>query len=200
MTSPFQLTGVWSRTARRRELRRLWHIPPRTNPTLIQTALSRQPFTNQSSRRQNDQQRQKRPMPPAAAPDQSTPVPSTIGSLDVLGDVPVPTTAIDFCYYDGFMLDSGKKVTDGDGVLLYGGEAFRWRPWVARDGAPSLRLLDERGFWDGPKEAFGVFEGMWPRPGMFPFLSSPFFFPPPLFWRESLGFLSCSNWLKTKKK
>ncbi|KAK8169217.1 hypothetical protein BKA80DRAFT_269038 [Phyllosticta citrichinensis] len=51
------------------------------------------------------------------------------GALDVLASMPPPTTAIDATHPDGFSLNSGIEVT-GAGVLLYGGEAFKWRPWV----------------------------------------------------------------------
>ncbi|KAI2792638.1 hypothetical protein POX_b02678 [Penicillium oxalicum] len=53
------------------------------------------------------------------------------GTLDVLGNTPVPSTAIDACLDSGFHLNSGVKITGGDALLLVGGEAFSWRPWKA---------------------------------------------------------------------
>jgi NADH dehydrogenase [ubiquinone] 1 alpha subcomplex assembly factor 3 len=64
--------------------------------------------------------------------------------------------------YDGFQLNSGTKILDGNGVLLVGGEAFVWRPWVAKE---SKVLVNPKGQWDIPKEAFGLLELLWPRPG-----------------------------------
>ncbi|KAJ2894379.1 hypothetical protein MKZ38_007692 [Zalerion maritima] len=131
-------------------------------------------------RQRKEHQRPSRPPHPAPPPPKSRGVPgeanqsiegrqpkpeSDLGSLDVLGDVPPPATSVDMCFYDGFKLNSGAVVSGGDGVILYGGEAFRWRPWVARDGA-ALRLLNSKGQWDTANEAFQMFEGLWPRPDM----------------------------------
>lgn len=88
--------------------------------------------------------------------------PASFKDLDVLGNTPVPSTSVDVCMYDGFGLNSGITITDGDGALLVDGEAFTWRPW-AITGA--MRLLNDKGQFDVPAEAFGVFDMLWPRPG-----------------------------------
>ncbi|KAI1410111.1 hypothetical protein F5Y13DRAFT_77010 [Hypoxylon sp. FL1857] len=85
------------------------------------------------------------------------------GALDVLGNTPIPSTAIDVCASDGFHLNSGAKVLDGSGVLLVGGEAFSWRPWLARG---EKRLLNKKGQWEVPKETFGLLSLLWPRPDL----------------------------------
>ncbi|KAI0145780.1 hypothetical protein F4776DRAFT_607943 [Hypoxylon sp. NC0597] len=84
------------------------------------------------------------------------------GALDVLGNTPIPSTAVDVCTSDGFHLNSGAKVLGGSGVLLVGGEAFSWRPWLARG---EKRLLNQKGQWEVPNETFGLLSLVWPRPG-----------------------------------
>ena len=82
--------------------------------------------------------------------------------MDVLGDAPVPTTAVENCVPTGFFLDGGARVTDGSGVLLVNGEAFRWRPWEA---SGKMEVLNKRGQFEVPGDAFGVLDLVWPRPG-----------------------------------
>lgn len=91
------------------------------------------------------------------------------GSLDVLGNIPAPTTAIDACLSDGFHLDNGLKIGGGSGCLLVAGEAFSWRPWEAFGSGGDerkRRMLNEKGQWDVQKEAWGVLDLVWPKPGM----------------------------------
>jgi NADH dehydrogenase [ubiquinone] 1 alpha subcomplex assembly factor 3 len=88
--------------------------------------------------------------------------------MDMLGSTPAPSTSVDICMPDGFALNSGVRITDGDGALLVGGDAFAWRPW--REG---MSLLNKKGQWDVPAEAFGLLGLVWPRPGTF-LLSFPF--------------------------
>lgn len=90
------------------------------------------------------------------------------GSLNVLGNSPPPTTAIDACLSDGFHLDNGLKIIGGRGCLLVGGEAFSWRPWLAGERArPSGkgRMMNKKGQWDVEKEAWGLLDLVWPKPG-----------------------------------
>ena len=65
---------------------------------------------------------------PASKEDTQT----DFGALDVLGGMPPPTTGIVACMEDGFALNNGSRIT-GAGVMLVGGEAFKWRPWI-REG------------------------------------------------------------------
>ena len=84
---------------------------------------------------------------------------------------------------DGFALDSGLKVT-GAGVLLIGGEAFKWRPWV-REGrkegtigsgasgddvkgvrGPAGRLQNDKGQLEIDRHAWGVLDLVWPKPDL----------------------------------
>jgi len=82
----------------------------------------------------------------------------------MLGDIPVPSTSIDVCHADGFVLNSGVQVRGGSGVLLVGGEAFSWRPWEAKG---SKKLVNEKGQWEVPSEVWGVLGVVWPKPGRF---------------------------------
>lgn len=84
------------------------------------------------------------------------------GSLNVLGNSPAPTTAIDACHHDGFLLNSGQRIAGGSGCLLVGGEAFSWRPWEGRGG----KLVNKKGQWECGNEAWGVLDLVWPKPGM----------------------------------
>lgn len=83
--------------------------------------------------------------------------------LDVLGDVPVPSTAVDACLPAGFKLNNSLRTSDGSGVLLVGGEAFRWRPWLASE-SKSKRLLNAKGQWHVDSSSLGLLGSVWPRP------------------------------------
>jgi hypothetical protein len=92
------------------------------------------------------------------------------GALDVLGNTPVPSTAIDACLDSGFHLNSGVKITGGDALLLVGGEAFSWRPWKAFEGAENDRaakasMINAKGQFELDEEAWGLLSVVWPRPG-----------------------------------
>jgi len=95
--------------------------------------------------------------------------PTDFASMDVLANTPVPSTAIDICQSDGFHLNSGAKILEGAGVILVGGEAFEWRPWLPRG---EHRLLNSKGQWDIANEALGPLSLLWPRPGAFFFITS----------------------------
>jgi hypothetical protein len=101
------------------------------------------------------------------------------GALDVLRNTAAPATSIDATTSDGFALNNQMRVS-GCGLLLVGGEAFRWRPWVregrkegtvgeggAGDDAMTGRLLNGKGQWEVQEGAWGILELCWPKPGMF---------------------------------
>ena len=103
-------------------------------------------------------------------PESSEQTQTNFASLDVLGNVPPPTTAVDMCLADGFQLDNGTKIRNGDGVLLVGGEAFAWRPWKtgAGDGRSNATaaMVNAKGqFAVDAEEAWGLLGLVWPRPG-----------------------------------
>jgi hypothetical protein len=80
--------------------------------------------------------------------------------MDVLGDTPVPSTSVDICMSEGFKLNNGITVIDGSGIILVSGEAFAWRPWGA-----AKKLVNAKGQWEVPMEAFNLLGLLWPRPG-----------------------------------
>jgi hypothetical protein len=93
--------------------------------------------------------------------------------LDVLRNTAAPATAIDVCTNDGFAMNNGMRVS-GSGLLLVGGEAFRWKPWLRADrpeatGSAGLTgtLVNEKGQWEVPHEAWGLLDLVWPKPGAF---------------------------------
>lgn len=116
-------------------------------------------------------------LPPSKSSDRGPPskedTQTDFGSMNVLGNTPPPTTAIDACLSDGFHLDNGLKIGGGSGCLLVAGEAFSWRPWEAgrrESGSAKGRMVNRKGQWDVEREAWGVLDLVWPKPGMFYFL------------------------------
>ncbi|KAI2637521.1 hypothetical protein GGS21DRAFT_511903 [Xylaria nigripes] len=89
--------------------------------------------------------------------------PTDFAALDVLGNTPAPSTIVDVCMSDGFKLNSGAKILDGSGVILVGGEAFAWRPWLLRG---ENRLLNTKGQWEIPNETLSLLSLLWPRPDL----------------------------------
>ncbi|KAF3015242.1 hypothetical protein E8E14_000871 [Neopestalotiopsis sp. 37M] len=96
------------------------------------------------------------------------PAATSLGLLDVLGNIPAPSTSVDICMSSGFVLNSGARVTDGSGIILVGGEAFRWRPWElspsASEGKPHLQ--NKKGQYDVPPPSLSLFAHLWPRPDL----------------------------------
>ena len=107
-------------------------------------------------------------------------------ALNVLGGTANPSTSVDICTTDGFMLDSGLQIVDGNGVVLTASEAFVWRPWMAgkafeggrvvngedlrrgrTEGERTGGVVNAKGQWEIAEEAWGVFRALWPKPGTF---------------------------------
>ena len=140
-------------------------------------------------------------LPPSSPPSTTSRGPPSdettqtdFNTMDVLGNTPPPTTAIDACLSDGFHLNNGVKIGGGSGCLLVGGEAFGWRPWEAmvqgREGKTGM--VNTKGQWDVGDGAWGVLEVVWPKPGNIFSSPSPFnqFF--------SMSYLALSFWLGEK--
>lgn len=99
------------------------------------------------------------------------PAQTSLGLLDILGNTPAPSTSVDICMSSGFQLNSGMRVTDGSGVLLVGGEAFRWRPWESSSSTsttskPNWRLQNKKGQYDIPPQSLNLLSQLWPRPDL----------------------------------
>ncbi|KAF2186476.1 hypothetical protein K469DRAFT_572500 [Zopfia rhizophila CBS 207.26] len=121
------------------------------------------------------------PKPPKSrdrGPKSNEETQTDFGALDVLRNTAAPATAIDACTTDGFALNNQMKIS-GSGVLLVGGEAFRWRPWLRKDRKEGTvekggvgdyemtgRLKNAKGQWEVQKEAWGVLELVWPKPDL----------------------------------
>lgn len=101
--------------------------------------------------------------PPPEDPQTNTSMRTDLGALDIFTDVAPPATSIDACLDDGFHLNSGVKITGGDGCLLVDGEVFSWRPWEAGRKRP---MVNSKGQWEVDEEAWGVLSLVWPKPGM----------------------------------
>jgi NADH dehydrogenase [ubiquinone] 1 alpha subcomplex assembly factor 3 len=100
------------------------------------------------------------------------------GALDVLRNTVAPATSIDACTSDGFALNNQMRIT-GCGIMLLGGEAFRWRPWITEgrrpgsvgegalgDDAMTGKLVNSRGQWDVRESSWGVLELAHPKPDL----------------------------------
>jgi hypothetical protein len=103
--------------------------------------------------------------PPPEERDAAT-TPTDLGALNVLADIAAPTTAIDACVNDGFLLNNGLKITGGDGCLLVDGESFAWRPWEG-DGTEMRGMINEKGQWEVGEQAWSLLRLLWPKPGAF---------------------------------
>lgn len=104
-------------------------------------------------------------------------------AMNILSNTPAPSTAIDSCTPDGFALNSGLKVT-GSGVMLVGGEAFKWRPWAREShkadaigasgdgdddkGVASMagKVMNARGQFEVDRQAWGILDLVWPKPDL----------------------------------
>jgi NADH dehydrogenase [ubiquinone] 1 alpha subcomplex assembly factor 3 len=84
-------------------------------------------------------------------------------ALDVLRNTIAPATSIDACTSDGFALNNQVRIS-GSGILLIGGEAFRWWPWGNSEKMEG-KLLNAKGQWEVKEEGWGVLELVYPKPG-----------------------------------
>ncbi|KAF3357103.1 hypothetical protein VdG1_03417 [Verticillium dahliae VDG1] len=91
----------------------------------------------------------KQEKPPAIAEKTK---PTDLADFDVLGSTPIPSTNIEATLPRGFLLNSGLSIFDGAGALLVNGEA--------------LTLVNKKGQFELPAEAFAVLSLMWPRPDL----------------------------------
>lgn len=108
--------------------------------------------------------------------------PTDFAALDVLGDLQGPAAGVEVITKDGFKLSNGIRI-NGAGVMLIDGEAFKWRPWLAKgyeekdnQNVRTKNKLDllrnARGQWAVYESCWGLLDLVWPKPGN----SGPFFF------------------------
>ena len=153
------------RTSKLPSRRRLLQLPISSASNHLAPVRRAQFFTTTSAHNAS------RPKSSDRGPQSSETTQTDFGSMNVLGNTPPPTTAIDACLSDGFHFDNGLKIAGGFGCLLIAGEVFSWRPWEARSrpsGSRKGRMINERGQWDVEKEAWGVLDLVWPKPGNSP--------------------------------
>ncbi|KAF2430462.1 hypothetical protein EJ08DRAFT_244543 [Tothia fuscella] len=100
---------------------------------------------------------------PASKEDTQT----DFGALNVLGNTPPPASSIESTSTDGFTFDNQLRVS-GCGVLLVGGEVFRWKPWTRNigDEEGGRKMLNGKGQWDVDQGAWGVLDLVWPKPDL----------------------------------
>lgn len=85
----------------------------------------------------------------------------------MLRNTAAPATSIDATTPDGFALNNQMRVS-GCGLLLVGGEAFRWWPWASGGKEEEMgRLRNGKGQWEIKEGGWGVLELVWPKPGRF---------------------------------
>lgn len=99
----------------------------------------------------------------ATIPVEDTNRSETLSSLDVLGSIPAPPSAVEATYIDGFLLNNGMRVYDG--VILLNNEVFQWRP--ALKGGLEESEAKTRGMLELVEEAWGLLDVVYPKPGWF---------------------------------
>ncbi|OJD36642.1 uncharacterized protein BKCO1_10000144 [Diplodia corticola] len=158
---------------------RLTHRPtPTPPPTAARlTASSSSITTTKRHQPLHTSARLHRSNPPVShdrGPPSSEETQTDFDKLDVLGNMPAPTTAVDATFDDGFSLNSGLHVGGMCGVLLVAGDAFVWRPWVRGDEKEGGKegekkkttLRNERNMWECDRAAWGALELVWPKPDL----------------------------------
>lgn len=94
---------------------------------------------------------------------ESTNPAETFPSLDVLGSIPPPPSAVEATFADGFLLNNGMEVRDG--VILLNSEVFRWMP-VQKGGLEESKAKTG-GVLELAEEAWGLLDVVYPKPGWF---------------------------------
>lgn len=106
-----------------------------------------------------------RPADRDRGPESKEDTQTDFAALNVLGDIPAPTTAVDACLDNGFHLNNGLRVRGGSGVMMVGGEAFAWNPWKVSGGSKADMVNRKGQFEVEEEEAWGILGLVWPRPG-----------------------------------
>lgn len=109
--------------------------------------------------------------PAAISTQENTNRAETFSSLDVLGSIPPPPSAVEATYPDGFLLNNGVQIHDG--VMLLNNEVFRWLP--ALKGGLEENKAKTGGMLELTEEAWGLLDVVYPKPGWFTSLSYCYF-------------------------
>lgn len=107
------------------------------------------------------------PTTPDRGPPSKEDTQTDFGQMDIFGPTAQPATTIDACLTAGFQLNNGTEIRNGDGVLLIGGHAFSWRPWLATSSRNRTGMLNSKGAWEvSAPEAWGILETIFPKPDL----------------------------------
>ncbi|KAF2095383.1 hypothetical protein NA57DRAFT_24989, partial [Rhizodiscina lignyota] len=99
------------------------------------------------------------------APPSKEETQTDFATMDIMRTFTAPATAIDNTLTEGFVLNNGYTIRDGSGVLIVGGEAFGWRPWMG-GGKEQQKLVNSKGQWDVEQDSWGVLDVVWPKPDL----------------------------------
>lgn len=136
------------------------------------------PTTSTSPSGQAPSQSKVNPYAPVShdrGPESKEDTQTDFGAMDIYANIPTPATSIDACTSDGFHLDNGIKITGYAGVIVAGGEAWSWRPWMALQSQSTTQatsseisiLLDaRRGILTIPKQSLGLLAMLHPKPDL----------------------------------
>ena len=93
--------------------------------------------------------------------------------LDVLSGLPIPASAVDSVFDDGFLLNNGQEI-HGDGVFLLNNDVFRWKALIRASGDEVTGELEgattkarRTGMLELNDEVWGVLDVVYPKPGTF---------------------------------
>lgn len=92
--------------------------------------------------------------------------------LDVLSGLPIPASAVDSVFDDGFLLNNGQEI-HGDGVFLLNNDVFRWKALIQGSGDEVTRELEgatakarRTGVLELNDEVWGVLDVVYPKPDL----------------------------------
>lgn len=141
-------------------------ITPLQTPTILRSAPSRSNTHIARPARMIPRSHAPKPTTHDRGPQSREETQTDFEALNVLGNVPLPATAIEMTLDTGFHLNNGLKVSGGDGVMLLGGEAFAWRPWKGTVDGTRAGMVNARGQFEVEEAVWGLLDVVWPRPDL----------------------------------
>lgn len=91
----------------------------------------------------------------------------------MLSGLPIPASAVESIYHDGFLLNNGQLVR-GDGVFLLNNDVFRWKALLSSPvkGGTQMAELEaaagkakKTGLLELSDEVWGLLDVVYPKPG-----------------------------------